>query len=33
MVEAGLGIAVLPLGAVEPYLESAQLRMQEIDED
>ena len=28
MVEAGLGIAVLPLGAVEPYLESAQLRMQ-----
>jgi DNA-binding transcriptional LysR family regulator len=33
MVEAGLGVAVLPLGAVEPYLESAQLRMQEIDED
>ena len=33
MVEVGLGVAVLPLGAVEPYLESAQLRMQEIDED
>ena len=33
MVEAGVGIAVLPLGAVEPYLESAQLRMQEINED
>ena len=27
MVEAGLGIAVLPLGAVEPYLESSKLRM------
>jgi DNA-binding transcriptional LysR family regulator len=33
MVEAGLGVAVLPLGAVEPYLESARLRMQKIDED
>lgn len=33
MVEAGLGVAVLPLGAVEPYLESARLRMQEIDEE
>ena len=33
MVEAGLGVAVLPLGAVEPYLESSRLRMQEIDED
>jgi len=33
MVEAGLGVAVLPFGAVEPYLESTQLRMQEIDED
>ena len=32
MVEAGLGIAVLPLGAVEPYLDSAKLRMVEIDE-
>jgi len=27
MVEAGLGIAVLPHGAVEPYLESSRLRM------
>lgn len=33
MVEAGLGVAVLPLGAVEPYLESVRLRMQKIDED
>ena len=33
MVEAGLGVAVLPLGAAEPYLESARLRMQEIDEE
>ena len=32
MVEAGLGVAVLPHGAVEPYLESARLRMQKIDE-
>jgi len=27
MVEAGLGIAILPLGAVEPYISSANLRM------
>src|SRR5690606_35086089 len=33
MVEAGLGVAVLPLGAVEPYLESAKLRMQPINEE
>lgn len=32
MVEAGLGVAVLPHGAVEPYLESARLHMQDIDE-
>jgi DNA-binding transcriptional LysR family regulator len=27
MVEAGLGIAILPLGAVEPYLTASNLRM------
>jgi DNA-binding transcriptional LysR family regulator len=32
MVEAGLGIAVLPLGAVEPYLETSNLRMLAIAE-
>ena len=32
MVQARLGIAILPLGAVEPYLENSQLAMIPIDE-
>ena len=33
MVEAGLGIAILPLGAVEPYLTASNLRMAPLAED
>ncbi len=33
MVEAGLGIAVLPLGAVEPYTDSTALQITEINEE
>ena len=32
MVEAGLGIAILPLGAVEPYLTASNLRMAPVAE-
>jgi DNA-binding transcriptional LysR family regulator len=32
MVQAGLGVAVLPFGAVEPYLDSARLAMVPLDE-
>ena len=32
MVEAGLGIAILPLGAVEPYLEASNLKMAPVAE-
>ena len=33
MVEAGLGIAILPLGAVEPYLTASNLKMAPVAED
>ena len=33
MVEAGLGIAVLPTGAIKPYLKSSKLKIIKIDED
>jgi len=32
MVEAGLGIAVLPTGAIKPYLKSSKLKIIKIDE-
>ena len=32
MVEAGLGIAILPLGAVEPYLTASNLKMAPVAE-
>ena len=32
MVEAGLGIAVLPIGAIKPYLKSSKLKTINIDE-
>ena len=32
MVEAGLGIAVLPIGAIEPYIKSSKLKIIKIDE-
>ena len=32
MVESGLGIAVLPSGAVEPYINSSSFKMISIDE-
>jgi DNA-binding transcriptional LysR family regulator len=33
MVEAGLGIAVLPIGAIKPYLKSSKLKTINIDEN
>ena len=33
MVEAGLGISVLPTGAIKPYLKSSKLKIIEIDEE
>ena len=33
MVEAGLGIAVLPTGAIKPYLKSSKLKIIKIDEN
>ena len=33
MVEAGLGIAVLPTGAIKPYLKSSKLKTIKIDEN
>ena len=33
MVEAGLGIAVLPIGAIKPYLKSSKLKIINIDEN
>ena len=33
MVEAGLGISVLPIGAIKPYLKSSKLKIIKIDEE
>ena len=33
MVEAGLGIAILPIGAIKPYLKSSKLKTINIDEN